>query len=194
MTCPVSIVTTVEPAIEPIDLAEALDHCRIDSSDSDTLLISLIKGAREYVENHIRRALINRTLDVRFGQFSGVMEMPKAPLSSVLSIKYVDVDGNEQTLDSGVYRTDSARDPGIVELGVDQSWPDLYNTSSPITIQIIAGYGETSDDVPAPIKQAMLLLIGHWFENRESTVGVGNIQTIPMGVDSLLAPYRVQYF
>jgi uncharacterized phiE125 gp8 family phage protein len=58
----------------------------------------------------------------------------------------------------------------------------------------VAGYGDDAEDVPQAIRQAMMLMIGHWYENREDTLGVGNIQRIPQGSEYLLWPYRVLKF
>ena len=73
-----------------------------------------------------------------------------------------------------------------------QSWPGTtLKTAAGVTITFVAGYGATSASVPESIRQAILLLVGHWYENREATVGVGNMQVLPMGVKALLSDYRV---
>ena len=56
----------------------------------------------------------------------------------------------------------------------------------PVAITFTAGYGAPAD-VPAAIRQAMLLLVTQWYEHRQVT-GTGS--TLPFAVEALLAPYR----
>ena len=56
------------------------------------------------------------------------------------------------------------------------------------TVRFICGYG-AAGAVPQAIKQAMLLLIGHYFNNREQTITGVMATEIPQGADALLAPY-----
>lgn len=71
----------------------------------------------------------------------------------------------------------------------DQVWPGSYHREDAVSVTYVAGYGN-ADAVPAPIKAAILLIVGHLYENREaSTVGV-SAELLPMAVDALLAPYR----
>ncbi len=77
-------------------------------------------------------------------------------------------------------RVDSADDDSVIT--------DLIDAA----IEHIGSIGvDTSvDPLPAPVHQAALLLIGHWYENREAvTVGFGG-RVLPMAVDRLIAPYR----
>jgi uncharacterized phiE125 gp8 family phage protein len=181
------------PASEPISLSEAKDHLRVTSTDDDTYITSLIKVARQHVEVVTSRALITQTWDYFLDSFSDEMEIPKAPLQSVTSIKYIDTDGNTQTLSTSVYTVDADSDPGKVLLAYNQSWPSVRSVNHAVTIRFDAGYGAATD-VPEPIRQAMLLLIGHYYENRQQVI-VGTITaSLPMAVDALLAPYKVRYF
>lgn len=157
MPRPVAINVVTGPALEPVSLAEAKDHCRIDETDSDAHIGSLIRGAREHVENNTRLALITRTLDVAFDSFASFAELPQAPLQSITSIKYLDATGSEQTLDSSVYRVDSVRSPGRVTIAPDQTWPALYGVPSQVTMRIVAGFGAAAINVPQSLRSAILL-------------------------------------
>ena len=70
-----------------------------------------------------------------------------------------------------------------------QTWTrrTLYeNENSP-------GYAEDEDSILLgdDVKAAMLLLIGHWYANRE-TVSVGQtVAEVPFAVEALLQPYRI---
>jgi uncharacterized phiE125 gp8 family phage protein len=57
-----------------------------------------------------------------------------------------------------------------------------------ITVRIVCGYSA----VPEPLRLAMLLLIGHWWTNRDA-VTTNSLAELPLGVDSLMGPYRVFY-
>jgi len=54
----------------------------------------------------------------------------------------------------------------------------------------VAGYGAAASDVPQPLRQAVLLLVAHWFERREPVELGSALETVPMTVGGLLAPYR----
>ena len=111
------------------------------------------------------------------------------PVLSVTSIKYLDTAGVQQTLDSSLYLVDTVACCVVPAYG--QSWPSLYPVSQPVTVRISCGYGATAASVPGTIKSAMLLLIAHWYENREAAQGSSMaVTSIPIGVDALLAPYR----
>ncbi|MCP4304725.1 MAG: hypothetical protein GY788_07580 [bacterium] len=189
-----SITLVIPPAVEPVTLTEVKDHCRISDADSDVYLVSLIQAAREHVENRTSRALITQTLDIKYDWFGRWIDMPRAPLQSVTGVTYLDMAGTEQALDADVYRSVTDRDPGAIVLDYGKTWPDIYPVPSAVTVRIVSGYGDAADDVPQTIRQAMLLLIGHWFENREATVGGFNVRDIPIGVDALLESHRVRYF
>jgi uncharacterized phiE125 gp8 family phage protein len=176
------------PTSEPITTQEAKDHLRITTTDDDTLISAMIVAVREYVENVTSRALITQTWDIFYDQFAEV-ELPKPPLQSITTIKYIDTDGVQQTVSASVYTVDTDSDPGRVYLAYNQSWPGIRGINHAVEIRIVAGYG-TASAVPQPIKHAMLLMIGHLYENREATAPL-TISEIPMAVDALLAPYRV---
>jgi len=177
------------PAIEPLTIAEARDHLRIDNDDSNAIIRNLIRAARSYAETYQHRALIQQTWDITYSAF-GDLEIPKAPISSVTSVKYYDVDGVQQTLASSVYKVASA-DPSYITLDEDQEWPSVQPIIEPITVRIVAGYGTTAEDVPQMVRQAMLMLIAHWYENREASIIGVSAMRAPIGVDALLQGERL---
>lgn len=137
-----SVVTA--PTSEPLDLARAKDHLRVTDSESDSLIASLIASARAYAEFDTQRVLVVQTRDLTLDAFPSA-GVPidlwlGVPLVSVLSVKYVDTDGNTQTLATSVYTVDAASTPGRVFLAFDQSWPDTRAERNAVTIQYVAGY------------------------------------------------------
>ena len=161
-----------------------------NTSQEDTLIESLITVAREKCENITNRALATQTIVLSLDQFpSGNIRLPRPPLVSVTSIKYKDSAGTDTTWDSSNYIVDIAKEPGEVALAYGISYP-LYTeyASSSVKITYVAGY---ITDCPKAIKQAMLLLIGHYYENREEFVIGQTIAKIPRSVDDLLSSYRI---
>lgn len=180
------------PTVEPISLDEAKAQLNLtdDFTDDDTLLINLIKAARFHVENTLNRALITQTWDIFLDEFEEVIKLPKSPLQSITSIKYIDVDGNEQTLSSSVYTVDTASNVGRVYLAYNQSWPSVRAIPHSITIRAVVGYGYQSA-IPEPIKQAMKILISDMYIDRESYVVGVSVAILPPVQKMLLAPYMV---
>ncbi len=178
---------TVEPAVEPVSLTEAKLHCRVDLSTDDTLLTALIVAAREYVEEFTRKALITQTWRLSLDQFplSG-LKLPRPPLQSITSISYTDGAGTVTTVSNTVYTVDTDAEPGRLLLNYNQSWPTpaTMAAANPIKITYVAGYG-LAVAVPQKYKQAILMLVGHWYENREASSGQ-SVREIPMAVESLL--------
>lgn len=186
----IKIITPV--ATEPITLGEVRQHLRLPENESeDSLLLSLITTARTYCEHYTRRALAEQTLEICLDRFSGngPIQLPCPPLRSVTEIGYKDSGGDETILSPSTFLVDMDCEPGRVLPRFGSAWPVFtpYPTS-PIRIRFVVGYA----DLPAAIRLAILLLIGHWYENREATGTVGN--EIHFSVHALLAPYRVEVF
>ncbi len=163
------------PAVEPITLDEAKAQCRVelDFAADDTLLESYIVAARRYCEGLQNRAYITQTWELAISAWPDrdFIRVPLPPLQSVEGVLYYDVDGAEHTLDAGDYIVDTRRQPGRIVLAHGKAWPSrLLRPANGIVIQFTAGYGDEAADVPQEIRHAMLLLIAHWYENREASV------------------------
>ncbi len=184
------------PATEPVTLTEAKLQIRQDGSDEDALITGLIATVRSHVETITRRALITQTWELVLDQFPAEdeMEIPLPPLQSVTSLKYKDDAGVENTFALSNYYVDVDSLPGRLVLLTGITWPSttLYAANA-IRTRFVAGYAAAAN-VPAPIKQAILLLVGHYYENREAVTELAGIQLLPMAVDSLLSDYRVWSF
>lgn len=180
------------PAIEPIDLGEAKAHLRVLSSDEDIYISSLIVVAREFAESFLDRALITQTWDYAIDAFpisSLPISIPRPKLQSVSSVKYIDTNGVEQTWGAANYRVLADGDRGRVALAYNTTYPDIRSQLNAVTVRFVAGYGLPAD-VPQSIKQAMLLLIGNYFERREATIAGTIIAVVPLAVENLLWPHR----
>jgi len=167
---------------------------RVDLTDDDTLITALIKAARVRLEMDAGIALINQTLEMTldcFPQNGGPIKLKRPPLSSVASIKYIDSDGDEQTWDSSKYRVDTASKPSRITPAADESYPVTQFVTGAVIIRYVAGYGAASTAVPQDLIQAILMLIGHWYENREDVV-IGTITaSVPKAYTWLKASYQM---
>jgi uncharacterized phiE125 gp8 family phage protein len=184
----------VPPIEEPVTKEEAKNHCRVETDDDDTLIESLITAAREYCEGFQGRAYCPQIWEFWLDEFPrvGQIKLPRPPLISVDSIMYYDVDDIEHEFNKSEYFVDTKNEPGWVVLNYGSTWPiETLRPANGVCVTFTAGY--ESDDygtaVPQKVKQAILLLIGHWYENREASGP--NLQDIPKGVDSLLWMDRV---
>lgn len=183
---------TTEPTWEPVTLAEAKDFCRIDHSDEDAVVETLITAARQTLERMLGRAIPQQTITAYYSCFWDTFELPRAaPLVSVTSLKYLDVDGVEQTASSSLYDVYTVPEPGEVRLAYDATWPTHRVTTDPVYIAYVCGWAGAGD-IPATIKQGILLLVGHWYENRESTTGFP-VQETPQTLETVIGGYRVRW-
>lgn len=196
---PTSGSSTGSPASspEPITLAQAKLHLRVDHDDEDDYIEALIVTAREYAEAFQRRKLMQGTLTQDLNEFpegGGPIRLLYPPLISVTSITYLDEDGVQQTLPSANYRVVNDDIGATIEPEFDYSWPITRDVSNAVRVTYVAGYGASAASVPGTTKTAMLLLIAHWYENREAVV-VGTIAApAPLAVDTLLRVERAYEF
>lgn len=165
------------PGAEPVTQAEAKLHLREDLTGQDDWIDDAIIAAREQVEKLTWRALITQTWDFYFDDFpvgGEPFEVPLPPLQSVTKVDYVDVDGNTQTLSSSLYQVHEFAEPAVIRAAYNETWPEVRDeTLKAVLVRAVVGYGAAAD-VPLRYKQAVLLLIGHWYANRESVV-IGTI-------------------
>jgi uncharacterized phiE125 gp8 family phage protein len=159
----------------------------------DDLLTRLITAAREDCEDFQRRAYITRTYELWLDAWpdGDKITIPMPVLQAVDSIIYYDTAGDDYEMDEEDYIVDINNEPGQVVLACGKSWPsETLQPVNGICIEFNAGYGDAAADVPAAVRQAMLLLIGHLYENREAVTEKSTV-VLPMAVESLLWKNRV---
>ena len=210
-------VLTVPPAVEPVSLAMAKSHLRVDYDDDDLLITGLITAAREQVEQKMQQAIYTQTYVLSLDQFnygdwrstipverrnplkfsalweSQALRLPMPRLIEVLSITYLDVSGATQTLDPSQYVVDASSCPARIVPAASLTWPttDYYIPGS-VRVTYTAGcYGDgvTADTCPQSIRFAILMLVAHLYKQRAATSDKP-ITVIPLGVDALISPYR----
>lgn len=189
-----SVTRATGPAVEPLTVAEAKLHLRVDISDDDAYIGTLITAAREWVEAYLDRTLITTQLILRAAEFpTEELELARPPMATAgtataVVITYTLADTTTATLSTALYRVDRTTTPGNVAPIINGTWPsDVIEDANAVAVTYWAGYGPTSASVPATIRHAMLMLIGHWYESR-STVLVGvTSKPLEFAVESLLA-------
>ena len=204
---PIQLVTP--PAAEPVSLAEARAHLRMEVSDDDALISSLITAARMAAEGLMERSLITTRWKLVIDSFPGpsllgvpygrtfslpdhAILLPRNPVSAVVGITYLDMAGTIQTVPTTDYVADLASEPARITPVFGRIWPINMPQIGSVQVTFDAGYGATADSVPDEIKAWMKLRVGSLYEHREEValMNRGSIQALPF-VDSLLDPYKV---
>lgn len=210
-----SLVTVTPPAAEPIVLADAKLWLRLETgvTADDALITRLIVSAREWVERELEQRLITQTVRQTHDRWPGYrdrdslpdegrisdvrqsgvrwVELLGYPVQSITSVTVYADDDTPTVWDAANYRLASEQG-GRMRLAPrsGSAWPSASRQTDGVEIVYVTGYGATGANVPDPIKQAMYMLIAHWYENREAGL-IGTIsKEIEFAVNDLLRPYR----
>lgn len=177
------------PAIEPVSLAEAKAHMRIDAgfTEDDVYVQSLISAARTHVESVADRTLIRSQWQMKFDFFpSWDVELPKPPImNDTVVVTYVPSDGVYSPVAFTNFRTDRDSTPAVIRPQWNSNWPSTRGAENDITVTYWAGYGSATTDVPAPARHAILMLAAHWYRVRESVVD-GGMAPVPQAIEYLI--------
>lgn len=185
-------VAITSPAEEPLTLGEAKQHLRMDHEADDTLIAGLIVAAREHAEAFCRRPFVSRMYTATFSRFPDrgqPLWIPMPGVTSLETVSYADQNNASVTMAGSDYRLVRGPTHHSLELppGVAM-WPWTALRGDAVTVIYTAGYGYAAD-VPRGIRSAMLLLIGHLYENREAVSKDAGAE-VPLGVQPLLFPFR----
>lgn len=180
------------PSAEPVSIETLREQLRIDLENEEALLGLYLAAAREHAEGLTRRAFMTQTLELLLDAWPAhnLLKLPRPPLQSVTSVKYLDKDGVESTWTD--YQVDARSEPGKLYFKTTPSTA-LY-PSGAIAIRYVAGYA-SAEAIPQSILQAMLMLVGHMYENREATTGNNfQIYEVPLGPKTALLNERAEWF
>lgn len=180
------------PAEEPLTLADAKAHLRVDVTDDDALITALITAAREQAEHRTGRALVTQQWQITLHGWPchTVIQLPKPPLASVEEVSYLDSDGARQVIPDTDYQVITDTLLGQVLPAYGLSWPSYRDQPGSVQVNYTAGYGDAAD-VPQSIKAWMLLAIGAWYARREA-LAIGSVMELPRAFwDALLDPYTI---
>jgi uncharacterized phiE125 gp8 family phage protein len=186
-----SAILLTAPAIEPVSLDEARAFLRVEHHDDDEVIAALAAGARIHVEAATRRALITQNWRISRDAWpdDGRLEIRPGPLQSLGAACVYDLENMAHDVDLQAF----VPDLGASAL-VFAPWavPAPGRPNAGIALDVVVGYGDAAIDVPEPLRQAIRLLIAHWYDNR-GVVAPGTTQAavLPQSVSALLAPYRM---
>lgn len=180
------------PAAEPVSLDDAKAYLRLDSDDEDALVTTLVTAARLHVEGTTGRALLTQSWRLVLDDWPsvGLLRLPVGPLQSLTAITAYDINGDPVTLSTDGALWDAQAAPSLLYLPAGFGDGVVLRPFQAIEIDYVAGYGTDPADVPATLRQALLLLVAYWFENRDAVVLAGSGSVIPSGFDQLVGPYR----
>lgn len=194
-----------EPSVEPISLEEARTHLGLvayttDGHPHDAMVEGMISGARTWAEEWSGLSLAVKTYELALDSFpeENEIELEMAPVFDIESVTYVDENLDVQTIDASDYVLDSYQRPAWVLPAIEFDWPATAAVINAVKIRYRAGFVPVMDTdepdallLPGAIKAAMLLLLGDLYENRGQVIA-GATSELPIGVQSLLRPYRVR--
>lgn len=200
-------ILKVAPSVEPVTLAEAKLHCKVDGTDDDTLITALIVAARQQAEHRTNRALITQQWEYtrdRWGSASILgnfefplktsitehIELPKPSLVSVQSVKYLDDNGTLQTLASTEYQVVISELVGYIQPAYGKTWPSCRIQPDSVVVAYTCGYGDAAA-VPQSIKAWMLMAISTMYNQREGIIGTIVAEVPRDFFAGLLDPYWV---
>lgn len=185
------------PSLTMVTLADAKLHLKVDSWDDDTLITTLINAAESFLDNYsgiTGRALLYQTWEQKFDAFYARHDLPIGIASSIVSVKYYDINNVQQTVTGSTYQLFTDQLGSYVETAAGMSWPNCYSRTDAVAIQWVAGYGSTAATVPAAIIVAMKMLVAHWYEFRGVILTDKRMEQIPMAVIALIEQFRRKKF
>lgn len=177
------------PVTEPLTLSEVKAHLRVDGAVEDALMQSLMLTSRLHIEAALGLALITQSWRLVLDAWpaDGIVNLPIAPIQSLTEIRVMSSDGTPRVVADTQYALDSSRRPA--RLIAKDNWPTPGRKFAGIEIDFVAGFGANASAVPEPIRQALLLLVAHWYEHRDP-IEIGTPATaVPQAVCRLLHPY-----
>lgn len=185
-----SLVRHTVPSVEPVTLAEAKEHCRIDTDDDDTYVSSLIALSRSVVEDRLDRTIMTTVWEARYDHFPlWELVLPRPPLRSSntngfleVTVTYRDEGGtNRQMLSSNAdFQVDDKSVPGRIYPNYAAVWPAVRGDENSVTVKWTAGAESNEPQLEPVCKHAILLLIGHYYANREPAAAGWTSQTTPL--------------
>lgn len=185
-----SLKVLTEPTVEPVSLAEAKAHCRVDADADDSLILAYIQAAREWVSAYMDETIVHTQYVMRLDSFPHEIELPRPPAATAagftaVTVTYTGENQQTATLSTTEYRVDRDSVPGVVRPLYNGSWPSHLLDYGAVTVTWWGGRESSGAAIPQRVRNAILWLVGYWYERRVAADGI-NLTEIPFGVKALL--------
>jgi len=178
------------PAAEPLSLDESKLFLRVEHNADDQLITALITAARLHIEAQVQAALITQNWRLTLDDWpcQGRILVRPGPLQAVIAARIFDMQGHAQAVDLQAFVTVQ----GASTLSF-MSWalPVPGRAAAGVELDLKVGFADAANDVPQPLRQAIRLLVAHWYENRGLVASTGQMAVLPATVAALIAPYRM---
>lgn len=157
--------TTVPASANLATINEVARYCRVDAAAHYDLLQTLFDAATRTAERETGISFLTQTQQAYYAKFEKIMRLPGGIVQSISSITYYDSTNELQTLESDYYDGQLSAFPPYLKLADGYTWPETYKRDDAVTIEYIAGFGDTSDDVPATFRVGVMALTLAMFDN-----------------------------
>jgi uncharacterized phiE125 gp8 family phage protein len=190
-----SLVQITGPTVTPISLAEAKGQMKVESSDDDAIIQRLIASAVAFVDAQgaLGKAMITQTWGQWLSPNPGTVYLLLGPVQSVSAIKYYDVDGALQTATLADFNVFGTPNRISVFPKAGKAWPVTQTRDDAIKIEYIIGYGSTSASVPETVRHALMMLVAHWYDMRETSTEK-QMYDLPYGFTDMIGIERNQWY
>lgn len=189
-----ALTTTSGPASEIFTADDMRDLLSLqdDETDRDALIDNYVASARGWVEAYTKCRLLTQTVRLSLDGFgcgyADAVPLPIAPIQSVEQVQYLDGNGAWQTMAEADYRLIGSQSPNELRPAYGQTWPVPRIDVDVVRIDLIVGYGDAATDVPAPIQQAIRMLVQAWFD---PDVADTDPDAVRAAVEQWISPFRL---
>lgn len=193
------LVRITPPAVSAIAEADVLDHLRLESGSPGPSDLALIRqyvaasvDALDGAGGFLGRCLISQTWRLKLERFpAGPIKIPLPPVQEVVAVTYLDAHGLDTILDpAGYIVAGLGADDVNVRPRPGRSWPATDVHPEAVEITFVAGYGDTPEEIPAPIRGALMEMVATRYEHRESAIVGGAFSSLPASATSQLADFQ----
>ena len=179
------------PAQEPVtptELGQQLNLTQDEITDEQGLLNTYIQAARQHVESLTDQRLITQKFINYFNFFESVFKIYYPPIQNIEEVRYINDDRRQTIVPADTYVLSNEIKPAELTLADGKTYPsDTLGERNVIEVEVVSGFGDNPEDVPAPLRHAIILKAAQFFEQR--TPGIEEKNSI---ADNLIAPYRVR--